>query len=130
VTRIDHCQPKLASPHMTFFKLFELELEKCQDSEYIKFGAPMYFYICPFFGPKSTFQLYSCTFTSKFGNFIYILDRSGKIYGKKIKAIFIWQKINIHFEMVQNSPIVPPEGALDECKELYSSCWQVFGIAK
>jgi len=57
-------------------------LRKCQDGDHLKFDDALYFYVHPSFGPKNTFQLYSFTFSSKFGDFIHILNRNGKLLAK------------------------------------------------
>jgi len=64
--------------------------------------VPVYFYIHPYLGQKNTFQSYSCTFSSKFGDSILILNRNGKFWQKNIT--FISHKVGIYFEMVQSPP--------------------------
>jgi len=58
-------------------------LTKSQDGDHLKFGEALYFYIHPSFGPKYTFQSYSYTFSSKFGDFIDIFNRNVKSLAKK-----------------------------------------------
>jgi len=58
-------------------------LIKCQDGDHLKFGEAFYFFIDPSFGPKNIFQSNSYTFSSKFGNFIHILNRNEKFLVKK-----------------------------------------------
>jgi len=50
-------------------------LTKCQEA--------LYFYIHPYFGPKKTFQSYSYTFSSKFGDFMHIFNTNEKKLAEK-----------------------------------------------
>jgi len=54
-----------------------------QDGNHLKFIEALYFYVHPYFGPKNTFQSNLCTFSSKSGDFIYILNRNERILAKK-----------------------------------------------
>jgi len=71
-------------------------LRKYQDGDYLEFDEALYFYILSI-RPKNNFQLYSCTFSSKFDNFIHIFNKNDKFlakkeffFGKKLKFILKW----------------------------------------
>jgi len=69
---------------LVFFVILKKKLRKCRDIDHLKFGEALYFYILPSIGPRNTFQLYLCTFSSNFGDSIHILNRNGNFMIKKV----------------------------------------------
>jgi len=81
-------------------------LKKFQDGNHLKFGKAFYFFTCPVFGPKNTFQSNSYIFSSKFANLIHILNRNKKSQVKK-DYFYLMKKVDIYFEMMQFGTMVP-----------------------
>jgi len=76
---------KIGSKFHGFFLLFE----KLLGWQSLENFETLYFYIHPSFEPKNTFQLYSCTFSFRLGNFIHILSRNGKKFREKKEFIYL-----------------------------------------